>query len=330
MDGGSQASRPAPAGFAILRTVNQWGRDHITRTEMNRQLAIVILPSGILTSVLHIFSVIMDGAVDICQRLRTNQEPESGREYTMYHGTHKSKARGIITAGFERSLDGLLGPGIYVSRDKKKALCYPLNASDHDRVVLTLRVKVGKVKKIDCDNHPMQKTWHLNGYDTAWVPPNSNITTIRSGREEDCVWDPARITIIDVSHCEDPETRERLRDLITEVNQRSRLGRPDIMPRGTVINIPHFPTVYTLFKFILTVMPFYLRDCAYALYISFSILDLFFQFICAEHGVHLKVLLLNLLAIYFWMWIILNNTFFLMFLCLVVFVVVRLKIFNFL
>lgn len=308
----------------MAQPVNKQECDYIAFKEFR----IAVLPSGILTSVLHLFCVIMDGAVHICQSLRTNQEPESGREYTMYHGTHRRKARDIITSGFQRSADGLLGPGIYVSRDKKKAMCYPLNASNHDRVVFKVRVKVGQVKKIDCDNHPMQKTWHQNGFDTAWVPPNSNITTIRSGREEDCVWDPTRITIVDISHCEDPETHERLRDLITEVNQRSRQRRPDEMASDTVINIPHFPTVRSLLGFILFVAPFYLRDCAYALYISFCILDLLFQLICAKHGVSLNMLLLNLLAIDCWMWMILNNTLFLMFCCLVVFVVYRMNLFH--
>uniref|UniRef100_A0A8C1GL74 Grass carp reovirus (GCRV)-induced gene 2o n=1 Tax=Cyprinus carpio TaxID=7962 RepID=A0A8C1GL74_CYPCA len=120
-----------------------------------------------------------------------------GRVYTMFHGTHLTNAKTIIDKGFERSKDGLLGPGVYVSRNIEKAKCYPLNADKKDKVVFKLRVRAGKVKKIDCDNHPLQKSWHINGYDSAWVPPNSNISSIKSGREEDCVWDPKRISVVD-------------------------------------------------------------------------------------------------------------------------------------
>ena len=46
-------------------------------------------------------------------------------------------------------------------------------------------VHVGKVKRIDAINHPMQKTWSLLGYDTAWVPPHCGM--VPSGLEEGCV-----------------------------------------------------------------------------------------------------------------------------------------------
>ncbi|KAG7484808.1 hypothetical protein MATL_G00054790 [Megalops atlanticus] len=132
----------------------------------------------------------------------------------MYHGTHLKHAKVIITQGFQRSTDGLLGAGVYISRNIEKAKCYPLNVDKKDKVVFKLRVQVGKVKKIDCDNHPMQKSWHQNGYDCAWVPPNCGISTIKSGREEDCVWDPSRITIVDVACCMDDSTRADLRKLV--------------------------------------------------------------------------------------------------------------------
>ncbi|XP_061105219.1 grass carp reovirus (GCRV)-induced gene 2o isoform X2 [Conger conger] len=132
----------------------------------------------------------------------------------MYHGTHMQNAHIIITNGFQRSKDGLLGEGVYISRNIEKAKCYPLSVDKKDRVIFKLRVQVGKVKKIDSDNHPLQKSWHQNGYDCAWVPPNSNITTIKSGREEDCVWDPSRIKIVDVACCMDGAKRKDLRKLI--------------------------------------------------------------------------------------------------------------------
>ncbi|KAI4901123.1 hypothetical protein NFI96_023725 [Prochilodus magdalenae] len=87
----------------------------------------------------------------------------------------------------------MLGPGIYLSRSFEKASRYPLNpAAGEQLAVLKLSVRVGKVKKIDYQGHPLQKTWHDHGYDTAWVPPNCGM--VPSGLEEDCVYEPWRIT----------------------------------------------------------------------------------------------------------------------------------------
>ncbi|XP_067294925.1 grass carp reovirus (GCRV)-induced gene 2o [Pseudorasbora parva] len=156
------------------------------------------------------WTAVKDGS----KSLSENQEPKSDRVYTMYHGTHLKNATAIINNGFERSKNGLLGPGVYVSRNRAKAMCYPLKTDNNDKVVFKLRVRVGKVKKIDCDNHPLQKSWHSNGYDCAWVPPNSKISSIKSGREEDCVWDPSRITVIDVACCMDDNKRREIRRLV--------------------------------------------------------------------------------------------------------------------
>ncbi len=59
---------------------------------------------------------------------------------------------------------------------------------ESQRVVLRVKVNVGKVKKIDRQGHPLQRTWLDHGYDTAWCPPNCGM--VSSGLEEDCVWDP--------------------------------------------------------------------------------------------------------------------------------------------
>ncbi|KAJ8266255.1 hypothetical protein GJAV_G00128330 [Gymnothorax javanicus] len=150
--------------------------------------------------------------------LQGGEEPKMGQVYTMFHGTHITNAKIIITQGFQRSRDGLLGAGVYVSRNIDKAKCYPLTVDKKEKVVFKLRVHVGKVKKIDCDNHPLQKSWHQNGYDSAWVPPNSNISTIKSGREEDCVWDPSRIKIVDVACCMDRTKCKELRGLIKSLS----------------------------------------------------------------------------------------------------------------
>jgi hypothetical protein len=75
-------------------------------------------------------------------------------------------------------------------RDVTKASHYPLGEKAHRRVILECVVDVGKVKRIDAADHPLQKTWLLFGYDVAWVPPHCGM--VPSGLEEDCVADPRR------------------------------------------------------------------------------------------------------------------------------------------
>ncbi|CAK6981721.1 uncharacterized protein LOC128379345 [Scomber scombrus] len=120
--------------------------------------------------------------------------PDVDKEYVMYHGTTRENAVAILRSGFRRSADGMLGPGVYLSRDLNKASRYPINHPDYDKVVIVVSVNVGKVIAINKQDHPLLKTWHYFGYDTAWVPPNCGM--VPSGLEEDCVWDPNQITIL--------------------------------------------------------------------------------------------------------------------------------------
>ncbi|XP_073351133.1 uncharacterized protein [Pagrus major] len=119
--------------------------------------------------------------------------PKDGNRYVMYHGTTKQNAQSILISGFRQSADGMLGRGVYLSRDLQKASRYPIDHPESDKVVIKVLVNVGKVIAINHQNHPYQKIWHDYGYDTAWVPPNCGMT--KSGLEEDCVWDPNRIEI---------------------------------------------------------------------------------------------------------------------------------------
>lgn len=123
-------------------------------------------------------------------------KPNDGRTYIMYHGTTRKNAQSILNAGFHQSSDGMLGPGIYLSRDQEKAKRYPINHPDDDKVIIKVRVNVGRVIVINHQGHPLQKTWQNCGYNTAWVPPRCGM--VRSGLEEDCVWDPRRIHILKV------------------------------------------------------------------------------------------------------------------------------------
>uniref|UniRef100_S4RLZ3 PARP catalytic domain-containing protein n=1 Tax=Petromyzon marinus TaxID=7757 RepID=S4RLZ3_PETMA len=124
------------------------------------------------------------------------ESPKDDRRYIMYHGTDVQGAHGILTQGFRRSARGMLGPGVYVSRDIEKARRYPIGKPENTKVILKLRVNVGRVKKIDGQDHPLRLTWHDEGYDTAWVPRGCGMVT--SELEEDCVWDPERITVVGV------------------------------------------------------------------------------------------------------------------------------------
>ncbi|XP_044038531.1 uncharacterized protein LOC122869497 [Siniperca chuatsi] len=121
-------------------------------------------------------------------------EPVNNRQYVMYHGTTRQSALFILATGFQQSEDGMLGPGVYLSRDLQKASRYPIDHPEYDKVVIKVVVSVGKVIAINYQGHPCQKTWHDFGYDTAWVPPGCGM--VRSGLEENCVWDPSRIQII--------------------------------------------------------------------------------------------------------------------------------------
>ncbi|XP_041643552.1 uncharacterized protein LOC121509868 [Cheilinus undulatus] len=149
--------------------------------------------------------------------LGASQTPKDSSVYTMYHGTSLPSARLIIANGFVQSQGGMLGKGVYVSRDKKKAERYPLKSNPSDRVVLELRVQVGRVKRIDQDNHPMQYTWSSQGYDTAWVPPNCGMRAVPSGLEEDCVFDPKRIEVVGISKAPDTALME-LQQLVAKRN----------------------------------------------------------------------------------------------------------------
>ncbi|XP_071764774.2 uncharacterized protein LOC139919082 [Centroberyx gerrardi] len=126
--------------------------------------------------------------------------PISNKVYIMYHGTSKHSARLIQANGFKQSQGGMLGPGVYLSRDLDKASRYPIELPVSERAVIKVKVNVGKVIAINKQGHSRQKTWHDPRYgevfDTAWVPPNCGM--VKSGLEEDCVWDPNRITILKV------------------------------------------------------------------------------------------------------------------------------------
>ena len=122
--------------------------------------------------------------------LKHSHPAGSTTTYVMYHGTSRAAAEDIERNGFKQSADGMLGRGVYVSRDPQKAAAYKKGA---DGVIFELRVKCGRTKKIDRQGHELQKTWHQAGYDSAWVPAG---TMNPSGMQENCIWDPSRIRVV--------------------------------------------------------------------------------------------------------------------------------------
>ena len=128
-----------------------------------------------------------------------HEQPNCNKTYVMYHGTTRTNATAIQRNGFKQSADGMLGCGVYLSRDLQKASRYPIDPAlpDSERVVFRVKVNVGNVIKINYQGHPRQNNWHKRRYgevfDTAWCPPDCGMT--KSGLEEDCVWDPSRIKI---------------------------------------------------------------------------------------------------------------------------------------
>ena len=117
--------------------------------------------------------------------------------FEMFHGTSSENAKAIEHEGFRPSVGGMLGPGVYCSRDLKKARRY-------GAVVLRLAVSLGRVITIDRRGHPLQKTWQTaqgGGFDAAWVPPNCGV--VPSGLEENCVRSPSQIQVLGRLNLED-------------------------------------------------------------------------------------------------------------------------------
>jgi len=170
------------------------------------------------------WEVVDDGAAFPGVELKASQKPQHHGVYTMFHGTSIASARLIIANGFKQSTGGMLGKGVYVSRDKKMAAHYPLNSNNTDRVILELRVRVGRVKRIDKDNHPLQYTWHSHGYDTAWVIPNGGLKAVRSGLEEDCVFDPKRVKVVGIANAPNPIVQKELQQLLSKKSRKPGRG----------------------------------------------------------------------------------------------------------
>ena len=137
----------------------------------------------------------------------------------MYHATKAKNIKSICDNGFNASEESrpdgrqnMLGPGVYTTRQYEKCL----NAGEYGPVILKVAVYTGqqqcalcpegcninvifpgKVKRIDKQNHPEQKTWQSK-WDCAWVPPGCGM--VQSEREENCVKSPMQVKVLGVCH----------------------------------------------------------------------------------------------------------------------------------
>ncbi|KAM9360137.1 uncharacterized protein ABDE67_000761 [Symphorus nematophorus] len=189
------------------------------------------------------WEVVDDGACFPGVDLGPSQKPQKRGVYKMYHGTSVANAQLIIANGFKQSTGGMLGPGVYVSRDIRKASNYPLLSLPTNRVVLQLRVRPGRVKRIDKDNHPLQYTWHSQGYDTAWVPPNCGMRAVPKGFEEDCVFDPKRVEVVGIASAPNTTIEKDLQQLLSSKKRkgggRSAADLCSLCKRKTQQGAPH-------------------------------------------------------------------------------------------
>jgi len=134
----------------------------------------------------------MDEHAKLCYMspLRVGRRLGQTGEFEMFHGTSPENAASIEKEGFRPSLGGMLGPGVYCSRDLRKARRY-------GAVVLRVAVTLGRVITIDRPGHPLQRIWQtaLGGsFDAAWVPPCCGV--VASGLEENCVRSPLQIRVL--------------------------------------------------------------------------------------------------------------------------------------
>merc|ERR1712125_36054 len=98
---------------------------------------------------------------DLHCRKRNNttctSELVTARSYVMYHGTSHEAALSIERDGVVPSHDGMLGAGVYMSRDIRKARNY-------GSVVLKCQANVGRTKIINVQGHQLQKSWQDAGF----------------------------------------------------------------------------------------------------------------------------------------------------------------------
>lgn len=121
--------------------------------------------------------------------------PFDDNQYIMYHGTTKTAAVSILRYGFQKSQEGLLGPGIYCTRDIRKAYRY-------GPTILKLVVNVGTIYPVRYIDDPLRTDWKKHGFDSAFADENSHLKKfqVKNGCfEEFCIWSPRQVRVHKIS-----------------------------------------------------------------------------------------------------------------------------------
>ena len=128
----------------------------------------------------------------------------SANVYVIYHATKGHNVCSILSDGFKPSTGGMLGPGLYLSRDIDKTRAY-------GDVCLKVLAYTGKTRKMDSEDNA--GSWRAN-YDSAYLPPNNSV--VASKREETCLKSVDQVTVLGVAYGFkelDGKTRAKVRNL---------------------------------------------------------------------------------------------------------------------
>ena len=90
---------------------------------------------------------------------------QRAKSHVFYHGTSTANAQLILAHGFKPSLNGCLGPGVYVAHGDK-ATRFACNCAWHggtEGTTLTVRVTFTNAKYVEYDD----KRWQAEGYDAC-------------------------------------------------------------------------------------------------------------------------------------------------------------------
>ena len=109
--------------------------------------------------------------------------------YVMFHGTKPKNVASILRNGFNPSNPhNMLGLGIYVSKDVRKAAPY-------GSVTLKLLVYTGNVRKITSQGDAHRKKWR-DEHGSGWVPRDCGM--VGSGKEENAIKSKRQIRVLGV------------------------------------------------------------------------------------------------------------------------------------
>ena len=126
--------------------------------------------------------------------VKTDASGTHHRFYVMYHATKKENVSSILADGFRESTGGMLGPGLYVSRDIDKTRAY-------GDVCFKLLVYIGITKLMaEVDTSGDWRSHHHSAY----LPPNNNV--VASKREETCLKSAKQARILGIAYGFDSST----------------------------------------------------------------------------------------------------------------------------